>query len=219
MKAEPLTRDATTACAELVRRLLTSVPEPGRFVLGIAGAPGAGKSTCAARLVDQATAAGVSAVVVPMDGFHLAQSVLEARGLADVKGAPETFDAYGYLAVLQRVRAADHTVWAPSFDRTLEEPVAGSIAVEPGVRLVVTEGNYLLDAADPWVRTADLLDETWFVQVPDELRRTRLIARHKRFGRSHAEAVEHALGSDERNARRIAATRERADLVITPPVD
>ena len=115
----------------------------GRAVLGICGAPGAGKSTLAARLAE---AVGPAAVVVPMDGFHLHDDELARLGLSDRKGAPETFDVAGYVALLRRLHIeTDHVVYAPEFDRSREESIAGAIAVRPEHRLVVTEGNYLLD--------------------------------------------------------------------------
>ena len=112
-----------------------------RAILGIAGAPGGGKSTLASALVAEL---GEAAVLVPMDGFHLAQAELVRQGIRDRMGAPHTFDMRGYAALLRRLRAADETVYAPAFRREIEEPIAGAIAVPPEVPLVVTEGNYLL---------------------------------------------------------------------------
>lgn len=185
-----------------------------RYVLGIAGPPGAGKSTLATLLADKARERGVPAVVVPMDGFHLAQDALEARGLATVKGAPETFDGAGFVALLERIRHSVDTVWAPSFDRTIENPVAGSIAVEPATRLVIVEGNYLLDHEAPWSSIRGLLDESWYVDPAEDVRLARLVERHERFGRTHDEARARAYGSDERNARRVRQTRDAADVMI-----
>jgi pantothenate kinase len=188
-----------------------------RTILGLAGAPGSGKSTWAARLVDRLSALGHRVALVPMDGFHLAHAVLTASGDVAVKGAPRTFDAAGYVALLTRLRAAgDEVVWAPRFDRDLEDAIAGSIAVGPEVDVVVTEGNYLLLAEHPWSRVRELLDECWYVDVPDTLRRERLAARHRSHGRSDAEAWERTDGSDEVNARLVVASRGRADAVVTP---
>ncbi|MFF4102012.1 nucleoside/nucleotide kinase family protein [Streptomyces sp. NPDC001903] len=192
------------------RALAASGP---RRILGIAGPPGAGKSTLAARL---ARALGPErAVVVPMDGFHLAQAELERLGRADRKGAPDTFDAAGYAALLARLRApAGAVVYAPAFDRSLEEPVAGSIPVDPAVRLVITEGNYLLYEAGEWAALRALLDEVWFLAPDDTLRVRRLVERHVRHGKARARAEEWVARSDEANARLIAAGRTRADLVV-----
>ncbi|MEU5400465.1 nucleoside/nucleotide kinase family protein [Streptomyces sp. NPDC005963] len=188
---------------------------PGtRRLLGIAGAPGAGKSTLAARLVD---ALDGLAVLVPMDGFHLAQSELLRLGRADRKGAPDTFDADGYAALLTRLRTppAASTVYAPAFDRSLEEPVAGSIPVPPDVPLVVTEGNYLLYGEGPWAAVRPLLDEVWFLELDDVVRHRRLIGRHLRHGKERPAAERWTLGSDESNARLVALGRDRADLIVS----
>jgi pantothenate kinase len=190
------------------------VAQGSRRVLGVAGAPGAGKSTVAELL---GAALGEACVVVPMDGFHLAQERLDALGRADRKGAPDTFDAAGFVALLRRIREqgpGDAVVYAPRFHREIEEPVAGAIAVAPDVPLVVVEGNYLLVADGEWAGVRPLLDECWYVQPDDEARRARLIARHEAFGKPPALARQFALVSDERNAEVVAASRARADLVL-----
>ena len=182
-----------------------------RVVLGLVGAPGAGKSTLASAL--QASFADMS-VVLPMDGFHLANSELRRLGRAGRKGAPDTFDAAGYLALLQRLRDPAHageTVYAPEFRRDIEEAVAGAIAIEPHHRLVITEGNYLLVDGGAWRGVAALLDECWYVDVDEQLRNERLIRRHQAFGRTEQEAVQWAAQTDAPNARLVASTRVRAD--------
>ncbi len=186
-----------------------------RAILGIAGSPGAGKSTLARTLVDQLDPLGDWVALVPMDGFHLANATLSRRGRRDRKGAIDTFDAHGYLAVLRRFRAeVDRTVFAPDYDRLLEEPVAGSIPVHPGVRLIVTEGNYLLSELAPWPEIRAEIDEVWFVDADDRARRERLVARHVRFGKSEGEARRWVAEVDEANARQIELGRSSADLVI-----
>ena len=185
-----------------------------RQVLGVAGEPGAGKSTVAAQLV---TALAPRAVLVPMDGFHLAQAELVRLGRADRKGAPDTFDAAGFVALLRRLREqrpGDPVVYAPTFDRALEEPVAGAVPVDAAVPLVVVEGNYLLLDDGPWAQVARLLDECWYVEVAREVRLERLVARHVAFGKDAAAARAWALGPDERNAGLIRGTRARATRVV-----
>ncbi|MGW6199582.1 nucleoside/nucleotide kinase family protein [Kribbella sp. NPDC055110] len=188
-----------------------------RQILGITGAPAAGKSTYAEQLAARLTADGYKVALVPMDGYHLAQSVLEAEGLADVKGAPHTFDGYGFVALLKRLKESpDEQIWAPRFDRRIEDSIAASIGIAPEVTLVLTEGNYLLLDEAPWSTIRSLLDQCWYVEVPEELRHARLEARHQAFGRSPAEAYERTYGSDERNAHLIAATAPAADAIIQP---
>ena len=183
-----------------------------RALLGICGAPAAGKSTLAERLV---AALGPSSVYIGMDGFHLAQVELDRLGRTERKGAPDTFDAAGYVNLLRRLRSRpDEIVYAPGFRRDLEEPIAGAVPVPPSVRLVVTEGNYLLLSDPPWDQVRGLLDEVWFLDPPEDDRRQWLIDRHRAFGRSLAEARERTYGSDERNAVLINATRPAADLLV-----
>lgn len=180
-----------------------------RCLLGIAGAPGAGKSTLAAAL---AAAWPDEAVVVPMDGFHLAQAELERLGRADRKGAPDTFDATGFIALLRRLRSPrpGEVVYAPAFRREIEEPVAGAIAVPAERTLVVVEGNYLLLDEPVWCDAATLFDETWYLAPDDAVRVERLLQRHQRNGRSAAQAAAWVQATDEPNAQRIAASAARA---------
>ncbi len=199
---------------DLVERAqaLTTGAVPRRL-LGIAGAPGSGKSTLAAALAD--TLGPELAIVVPMDGFHLAQAELERLGRAARKGAPDTFDASGFVALLARLHAAAEPVtYAPQFRREIEEPVAGAIPVPREVPLVIVEGNYLLVDDAPWAGVRDLLDECWFVEVDEAVRMDRLVARHRAFGRTEQEARAFAHGSDQANADVIEATRGRADVVV-----
>ena len=198
---------------ELIDRARALATAGTRKILGIAGAPGAGKSTLAALVT-----AGLDglAVQVPMDGLHLADVELTRLGRRMRKGAPDTFDSHGYLALLRRLRSPGpgEIVYAPAFERTIEQPIAGSIPVDPSVPLIVTEGNYLLLDDPPWHEVRTLLDETWFVETDDEIRLGRLIRRHIEFGKTPEQAAEWVERLDEQNARLIATTRDRADLIV-----
>ncbi|NUR04202.1 MAG: nucleoside/nucleotide kinase family protein [Streptomyces sp.] len=210
----PLTFD------DLLTRARTLVRPGRRALLGISGSPGAGKTTLAENLVRELNGTGEPWVAhVPMDGFHLADVELERLDRRDRKGAPDTFDAAGYAALLGRLRESEEgdVVYAPGFERVLEQPIAGAVPVPPTARLVVTEGNYLLLDTGAWPRVRSRLDEVWFCELDEEERLRRLIARHEEFGKGHEEAVEWVLRSDQRNAELVAATRDRADLVV--PVD
>lgn len=184
-------------------------------MLGIAGPPGAGKSTLSAQIV---AAFPGRCVVVPMDGYHLAQTELDRLGRADRKGAPDTFDAAGYVALLRRLRApvAGETVYAPEYRRDLHNGVAGAIPVPSDVPLVITEGNYLLLEEHGFAPVRGLLDRCWYVDLPEAVRLERLVARHERFGKAPDAARAWTLGPDQRNADLVAATRDRADTVVVP---
>ena len=188
-----------------------------RAVLGIAGAPGAGKSTLAEALVEGVAAReGADWVAhVPMDGFHLADAQLDRLGSRSRKGAPDTFDADGYAHLLHRIAAEpDSWVYAPGFDRTLEQPLAAAMVVPPSARLVVSEGNYLLLAEERWERARAQLDEVWFVTGDDDVRRSRLVGRHVTFGKEPDAAEAWVAASDEANAALVGATHDRAGRFV-----
>lgn len=193
------------------------VADRRRVLLGIAGAPGAGKSTLADALVAAVAAREGAGWVahVPMDGFHLADAQLDRLGARDRKGAPDTFDADGYAHLLGRVVAeADSWVYAPGFDRTLEQPLAAALVVPPSARLVVTEGNYLLLPEEPWERARARLAEVWFVTGDDEVRRSRLVERHVAFGKTQEAAEAWVERTDDGNAALVAAAADRADRFV-----
>ncbi len=189
------------------------VQRSGRALLGLVGPPGAGKSTLAAAL--QAEFAAI-AQVVPMDGFHLANVELERLGRRGRKGAPDTFDAAGYVALLRRLlmQPDDEIVYAPEFRRAIEEPIANAIPIHARTQLVITEGNYLLLETGAWAHVKDLLDEIWYVDVPDEVRLHQLTRRHEQFGRSADEAAAWVAATDEPNARLVEASRARASFIF-----
>lgn len=206
-------RPPITDFAELCDRAVSLASQSGRSLLGITGPPGAGKSTLAQAIVERI---GDTARLVGMDGFHLAQSRLAALGRLDRKGAIDTFDADGFLILLRRLRAGgDETVYAPLFRRDLDEPIAGALAIEPAVPLVVVEGNYLLVSDRPWGQLRALLDEVWYCECDESTRMADLIARHRLYGKPEDEARRWALGPDQTNAELIATTRLLADAVVT----
>jgi pantothenate kinase len=188
----------------------------GRVVLvGVVGEPGSGKSSLAAAVVEGLRQRGRTAVLVPMDGFHLANVALEALGRSDRKGALDTFDGAGFAALLARLRAkGPETVWAPTYDRSIEESVAGAIPVPPATEVVVTEGNYLLVDEEPWAEVGELLDEVWAVRTADPVRTARLVARHEEFGKTPERARAWVETVDEPNAALIRDTLHRADLDV-----
>jgi pantothenate kinase len=202
----------TGSLAQLVDRARGLTTTGERRILGITGAPGSGKSTLAAALVD---ALAPAAVLVGMDGFHLANRELERLGRRDRKGAADTFDAGGYVALLRRLLDPDEElVYAPEFRREIEEPIACGVPVPRDVPLVVTEGNYLLVDRGAWKPVAGLLDETWYLDPPEAVRVERLVARHVAYGKEPAAARAWSLGTDQRNAELTARTRRRADLIV-----
>ena len=197
----------------LIARIDALAGSSPRVIVGIAGSPGSGKTTLATALVERL---GERATHLPMDGFHLANRTLDRLGRRARKGAIDTFDGHGFVALLERVRReTDHTVYAPSFRREVDEPVAGEIAIEPSARIVIVEGNYLLSEQDPWIRVRDLLDAAWFCEAPADVREARLVERHTLGGRSVEAATEFARTVDGANAELIERTAHRADLHVS----
>lgn len=185
---------------------------PTRTFLGLTGPPGSGKSTVAELVI---AALGTDAVLISMDGFHLAGVELRRLGNLDRKGAPDTFDAGGFTALLRRLHSREEqVVYAPYFDRSLEESIGSGVPVPRDVPLVVVEGNYLLHDEAPWSAVRGLLDECWYLEPGEDLRMAWLIARHQRYGRSLEEATGRSTGSDQRNAELIERTRHLASRVI-----
>jgi pantothenate kinase len=197
--------------SQLVQRAAALCKPGHRSLLGITGAPGAGKSTLAAALVD---ALGAKAALLPMDGFHLADEELSRLGRSSRKGAIDTFDGAGYVHTLRRLREqTDEVVYAPVFMRERELAIAGALPFARDLSLIITEGNYVLSDG-PFRPVRDLLTESWFLTLDPRIRRQRLIDRHVRYGRSPDEAQAWVDRTDERNASLIEVTRSRADLSV-----
>lgn len=208
--------DLAPSLDELVDRaaeLRATAPANRRLLLGIAGAPGVGKTTLAAALTTELSELEIPTAHVSMDGFHLADVALDRLQRLDRKGAPDTFDARGYAALLMRL-AAGEEVWAPAFERDLEQPLAQANHVGSDVEVIVSEGNYLLLHHPEWRAVRRWFDEVWFCALDDELRRERLIARHIEFGKGPEQAREWVLRVDESNARLVAGGAADADLLI-----
>jgi pantothenate kinase len=204
---------------ERIAHLKESHPAP--VIIGIVGPPGAGKTTLVEQLMlrlnDREAAPEYQRHAhVPMDGYHLADVELARLGRLGRKGAPDTFDAYGYAALLERIRERrEAVVYAPGFERTIEQPIAGAIPVHPSATTILTEGNYLLLDEPGWREVRSQCTEIWYCEQDDDLRVERLTARHIRFGKSPDAATEWVADVDEPNARLIRSTKERADLVVT----
>jgi len=197
---------------QAVDRIMAAVAAkegPGRLLVAIAGPPGAGKSTTADALAAQVA----GAVVVPMDGFHLDNSVLAARGLLARKGAPETFDAAGFAALVARLRGQDEVV-IPVFDRSRDIAVAGARVIGPAAKVLLIEGNYLLLDEAPWRGLAPYWDLTIAIEVPIAVLETRLTQRWRDHGLTDTAARDRAMGNDIPNARRVLAGSVPADVTL-----
>lgn len=209
-----------TTARELAAEIGSAQRRSGRRVIvGLAGPPGSGKSTLADTVCAEL---GDRAVSVPLDGWHLSAEMTRRLGAADRRGAPRTFDASGYLVLLQRLRSQGAfgdpaVVYAPEYRREIEEPVAGAIAVDSRTPIIVTEGNYLLLDRPVWRDVAPLLDLSYYVELDGEERRRRLIGRHMAFGRTREEAARWVERNDERNARLIEAARLPPTRVVPGP--
>lgn len=216
----PTLRSLDAVVSAIEARVASASPRHSRVIVGIAGSPGSGKSTLGADLVTELNQradgpGSPGAIVLPMDGFHLPQARLVELGRRDRMGAPDTFDAPALVRTLLAIRADTGPVPAPTFDRSIEEPVADAITIDPAHRLVVVEGNYLLLDNAGWEPIAALLDVSLFVDVGYDIRLARLIARHERFGKSPADALAWATGPDEANATLIEATAAAATYRVT----
>ncbi|MGW7007613.1 nucleoside/nucleotide kinase family protein [Streptomyces sp. NPDC054933] len=211
----------STVLSSLIDEAVALTPSMAgrRVLLGLAGAPAAGKSTLARRLVQGVgQQLGVGSVgYVPMDGFHLSTVQLDRLGLRGRKGAPDTFDVHGYVQLLRRLRdEPQHPVYVPDFDRRLEEPIAAGLVVPPPARLVITEGNYLADDGEGWREVRGLLDVLWYVDTPRHVREERLLRRHLRGGRTEDQARAFIADSERPNAERVERARANCTRVVFP---
>ncbi|TRZ56985.1 MAG: nucleoside/nucleotide kinase family protein [Streptomycetaceae bacterium] len=199
--------------AALERILHLTKNSDGRVIIGLIGKPGAGKSTLSSYLIKNLPKE--TTALVPMDGYHLSNAKLKILGRTDRKGAPDTFDAKGYVELLKRIKAnTNDEIYFPIFHRDIEESIAAEGVVHPHTTLVLTEGNYLLLEGNGWAGVADSLTESWFVDVNNDKRMARLVARHVKYGKSPEDAHAWANGTDQRNAELIETTRMKAGVIV-----
>lgn len=202
-----------SGAADLAETIRARAAREGRrFLVALAGPPGAGKSTLAARLADDL---GPEAAVVPMDGYHLDNAVLDDRGERARKGAPWTFDVAGLTRDLARLRADDGPVLVPVFDRDLDLSRAAAREIAPTARILLVEGNYLLVQENPWSALAQFWDLGVMLSVPEDALEHRLVARWLAHGHGPDAARARALGNDLPNARYVITHSRPADIVIT----
>ena len=205
------------ALARLVSHIMQMESAAGhRIAVGIAGGPGAGKSTLAAELVTALNTTKVgSAALVPMDGFHMRHAKLEALGTVDAKGAPHTFEGAEFVSFLHKLKTANTAVMGPGYSRQIEDVVDDAFTVLPDVRVLVVEGNYLLLTEGPWAGVRPLLEYAVFIHVDRETVKARLLKRHAEAGLFTEERNRaHIERTDLPNYDLVAASQDRADVVI-----
>lgn len=209
--------------AKRVRDLISSRSRDGvRSIVAVAGPPASGKSTLAEAVVHSLNAQQGSgapqAALVPMDGYHLDNSVLEARGLLAKKGAPETFDAIGFCNAIKALLNARHESFHPRFDRQKDLSIANAIAVHPETPIVVVEGNYLLMDSDPWNALTGVFLSTVFVSPTLEELKIRLQNRWIKHGFDPNTALQRAITNDLPNAELVLRESRKADLTLTQKI-
>jgi fructokinase len=203
----------TTQINALADRIHALLETQDRVTVGIAGAPGSGKSTLASELARRLNQQKTTARVLTMDGFHLDNSILEERGMKARKGAPETFDAMGFVHLVRRIQQREH-VYAPIFDRARDISIAGAQEFDPACSVVICEGNYLLLDEAPWRDLADVWDISAWLDVALPELRARLIQRWLSHGLSRTAALHRAEGNDLKNAQRIMENLLPADITL-----
>jgi len=191
---------------EIAALIASAAKQQPRFIVAIAGPPGAGKSTLAEKLLIALDNMGEHAAIIPMDGFHLDNAILEKRGLLARKGSPQTFDADGFVSLVQRLAdpARHGDVVIPVFDRSRDIAIAGAQVVSTGAQILLCEGNYLLLDEDPWVALQDVWDHTIFIDPGLDVIEQRLIKRWLDHGLDREMATSRALENDIPNARYVA---------------
>ena len=203
-----------TSLQDIAAEILRRAGDAKRFIVGIAGPPGAGKSTLADALREEFLARGERAEVLPMDGFHMDNAILEARGLLPRKGAPETFDVRGFIDMLEAVKKGDEEVLVPVFDRSREIAVASARAVSPETRIVLVEGNYLLLDEAPWSKLDGRFDYTVYVGPAYDVLEERLRQRWQHYGLDEETIRQKLYGNDLPNGKRVSELSRPADLRI-----
>jgi len=198
----------------LVEQIQSLLQSPNaRSIIGIVGKPGAGKSTVVSEIENRFDSRQVS--VIPMDGYHLSNEELISLNRRDRKGAPDTFDTNAFTSLITKVKNnPDSEHRFPIFHREIEASKPDEGVVQSNSKVIVIEGNYLFSEEHNWQGVFPLLDHTWFIEIDDEVRIERLIARHIRFGKTPEEAENWSKGSDEANARFIELTAHRASNKI-----
>ena len=203
-----------SSTAEIVARLRQQAGPSARYMVGIVGPPASGKSTFSAQLRDALIQQGESTIVVPMDGFHFDDAILNARGHRPRKGAPHTFDVYGFEVLLKRIRAREPDIAIPVFDRTMELSRNAADIVADEAKFILVEGNYLLLKTAPWNRLKPLFDTTLYIDVPEAELVRRLMQRWHEHGFDEAYAKNWIASNDLLNIRTIQADSAKADLVV-----
>lgn len=203
--------------AEIASQLASDLQErpapQGRQLIALAGPPASGKSTVAALLTQALQDNGTPAALVSMDGFHLDNPILDARGLRDRKGAPETFDLGGFAAMLERLKSGGEVI-APRFDRHLDAAIGSSVVMAPAVRTIIVEGNYLLLDAPGWRDLRAFWNLSIFLSVPEAELEARLVQRWREHGRADDDARAWIEGNDLPNIRTVLRDSGPADIRI-----